>query len=269
MKKLSLNSKIAISIGILIAGSVLILCLGLNRMALIADNLHVIVSDRVPKMMYANHMRQLLYLQLFNERSLILEESPEGMDNIIKIMEKRHAEMQDVLVQYGKIADDLGKENLSQFSEAYDSWWKFTQEIRKKALVNDDKAAFELSRQSSDFRKKAETVVTTMIERSDKRMENETADAKRIEDESKYMMSAVGIATILIGIAISFIVMLITSRTIKQVISALSSNAEQVTTAAHQIATSSEQLSEASTESASSLEETVRSEEHTSELQSH
>lgn len=257
MKKLSLNVKVAFVVVLLIAGSVLISVISLQKMNSINDAVTRIVNATAVKVEMAQELKGLLYLQMFNERSYLLADTPEEMARISELMDKRHDQTKDKIQAFQKIAGTEDKKDLSLFEAAFADWWKFSAEVRSMAL-QDKRKAIEMSRERGQaLRKKVEEYVGSLADLSKQEMKADDERTDREYDAAFSMVLTISIVIVVVGCLISTVVLFVLSKTMIAVIDNLTGTSAQVTGASQQIATSSEELSQAATEQASSLEETV------------
>lgn len=267
MKKRSLNFKLAFVMAILVLGSLTIAGIGLTRMEGINLSLKSIVEEKSLRVSLVKDIKALFYLQMMNEKNLILEESPEAMETAWGLMEKRHDEMLKKIDSLHAISTETGKKEMEQFKENYLTWWNTTAEVKNHSTKGDDKAALTMAQtKGAPLRKFGEGIINSTVERNEKRMEEEAAMAQSNYEHARMLMILVSAFAILLGTGLAGFVLVSLGRAINTVIENLSSASMQVSGAAQQIASSSEQLSQASTEQASSLEETVATIEELSSM---
>ncbi|WP_155722489.1 methyl-accepting chemotaxis protein [Bdellovibrio bacteriovorus] len=267
MKKRSLNFKLAFVMAILVLGSLTIAGIGLSRMEGINLSLKSIVEEKSVRVSLVKDIKALFYLQMMNEKNLILEDSPEAMETAWGLMQKRHEEMLKKIDSLHAISTETGKKEMEQFKENYLTWWNTTAEVKNHSTKGDDKAALEMTqKKGAPLRKFGEEIINSTVERNEKRMEEEAAMAQSNYEHARMLMILVSAFAILLGTGLAGFVLVSLGRAINSVIENLSSASMQVSGAAQQIASSSEQLSQASTEQASSLEETVATIEELSSM---
>lgn len=258
MKKWSLNLKIAGVLTILILGSITISVFSLKKMDQINSSISAITQGSASRVRLAHEMKGLYYLQMFNERGFILDESQAEMDATTQLMNRRHDEMEKKVAEYEKIATPEDKKETEEFMKVYNEWWKTSEEVQGYARAGDDKKAYDLTRHKGlEQRKRAEDLISTLVSRAQKEMAEEDARADETYEHAHKAVISISIFSVLLGSLIAALVMTAVSRSINRVIFDLTGGSEQVTQASHQIATAAEELSQASTEQASSLEETV------------
>ncbi|WP_374075297.1 methyl-accepting chemotaxis protein [Bdellovibrio bacteriovorus] len=267
MKKRSLNFKLALVMGILILGSVVIAGIGLSRMEMINTTLDRIVKERSARVSLVKDIQSIFYLQLSNIRSYILEESPEGMEKIEKLMSNRNDEMLKKIDGLSDISTEVGKAEMAKFRETYQAWWAVTNDVRKIAQTNDDKRSMALLMEKGNpLRITGEEIVDSTVDRNEKAMIKDAEDAANDYQHARTLMLLVSGVAILLGVSFAWFVLASLSKSVNGVIENLTSASDQVSSAAQQIASSSEELSQATTEQASSLEETVATIEELSSM---
>lgn len=258
MKKRSLNFKLAVAMSVLVLGSAVIAGIGLSRMEKINKTLDAIVHERSARVSFVKDIKALFYLQMMNERGLVLEETAEGMRNIGELMNKRHEEMLQKISALYNISSETGKAEMDKFKTSYLAWWSLSEDVRKLALSGDEKAAIALSHQKGPaLRKASEELINSTVERNEKFMREDAEMAAADYQQARWLVLATSVFAIGLGISFAAYILISLSRTINRIIENLNGSSEQVSNAAHQIASSSEELSQATTEQASSLEETV------------
>lgn len=267
MKKRSLNFKLALVMGILILGSVVISGIGLSRMEMINTTLDRIVKERSARVSLVKDIQSIFYLQLSNIRSYILEESPEGMDKIDKLMANRNGEILKKIDSLSEISTEVGKAEMNKFRETYQAWWVVTGDVRKIAQTNDDKRSMALLMEKGNpLRIIGEEIVDSTVARNEKAMIEDAEGAVNDYQQARMLMFLVSGVGILLGVSFAWFVLASLSKSVNGVIENLTSASDQVSSAAQQIASSSEELSQATTEQASSLEETVATIEELSSM---
>ncbi|MBS1972232.1 MAG: MCP four helix bundle domain-containing protein [Bdellovibrionales bacterium] len=260
MGKWSLNLKISVVVAVLVSTMVFISYLGLSRMSSINDALNDIVGKNAARLAIALEIKSLFYLQLMNEKTFILEDTKESMQQVRNLMDKRHEEVKKLCADLHAISTELGKEEITKFLETYEAWFKKSEEVQAHAWNGDDAKAIELSRSvTKGLRAEAEKYILSTTDRNQKVMDREAKEAHELYLSSRSLVMAISLFSILFGITLAAIVLVKLSRTINRVVTDLSHNGDQVNLAAQQISSASQGLAQASTEQASSLEETVAS----------
>lgn len=260
MKNKSLNFKMSLSIGILIAGAMVIAVIGLIGMQNLGRVVQNIVNKEAARVSIVKDIKALFYLQLMNEKNLILTTSNDELNSAWKLMEGRNEQMFQHIEDLHKISTELGKSEMEKFKADYEEWWKVASEVKELVHKGEQVQANGLSREKgAPLRKLGEELIESTVSRNMKNMENEVqASANEVKNATVSLISVSGVA-ILCGILFSVYILMSLARAIDAVISNLTDSSLQVSAAAEQIAASSEGLSQATTEQAASLEETVAS----------
>lgn len=261
MKKWSLNFKIIAVLSLFVVASAIISVVGLTKMSDMNVTMNGIVDGDVNRMSRSQELKYFFSVQNINEKNFILEETKEGMSEIAGRMKKTHVELTTGIEELFKlVVIPENKEHLAEFKELYEAWWENSLKVQAFSLAADNKSAFELSKtQGRKLRLKGETILEKMMANTKNRMHQQTLNAADEYSKARVLLLAVCLSAILAGFSIAAIVLRTLNRSIDQVISSLTDNSNQVTSAAQQIASSSEELSQAATEQASSLEETAAS----------
>jgi septal ring factor EnvC (AmiA/AmiB activator) len=256
MKAWSLNAKVAFVICILITGSLIISATGLTKMSEINNLLTETTEVTAKRIEMDLSFKSLFFIQVINEKNYVLDNVEDKKTHGDRII-TRDKEIRDLLVERRKLADEAGLQSIASLQTAYDNWLKLDREILHLADT-DSKAAAELSmKKGREMRLVVEELIEGMVERNKAGMVKKQILAGETYSHARMISLLTTSLSILLGISLGFIILRALSQAINQVISTLTDNSHQVTTAAQQIASASEELSQASTEQASSLEETV------------
>lgn len=270
MENRSLKFKVYFVMAVLIAGSVVIASVGLNKMSAINKALHKIVHENSARVSVVKDIKSVFYLQLLNEKNYVLEKDPENTKAISKLMQTRHEEILAKVQTLHEISSEVGKDEARRFKEAYEQWWANTQEVRNYVTSGDHAQAFLQSHSvGSKIRKTSEDILNTNVDRNEERMNSAVSEAEAQFHEARNIMVGFSLLSIIAGLTIGTIILNSLSKKIQGIIESLSSSSANVSQAAGQIATASENLSEACTEQASSLEETVATIEELSSMVKH
>lgn len=260
MNKWSLNSKILFIVGIFIVACAAISYVGVTNMGSINDSLNNIVSKDAKRLDFGQEIRGKFLSLVIDEKNFILEESKEGMEKINLKSEATAADLDKVIDSAQSIATEAGKKNLEDIKNAKGEWWANYKAIQKLSTSGDNKGAFLLSAtKGRELRLKVEEIAGSIVDRNKKRMEEAAVETDVAYASARNMMFSTIFLAMLAGLGVTFYVLRNVSKAIDQVISHLTDNSNQVTSAAHQIAQSSEELSQAATEQSASLEETSAS----------
>jgi methyl-accepting chemotaxis protein len=260
VRKLSLNSKIAFVLSLFVVGSIAISYIGLSKMKGINDSLKNIVNISSKRVNDAHVLKELLFIQLLNEKNYILEKDPEYIKTIEGRIVQRDQEIRSVIERAMAISTERGKEELTVFANYYQQWSDNMNQIKALSREGNPTLAFDLSAgKGREIRYKSEEVLDRVMKRNSDYMIADSQASDETYKNSQMLVLATSIGVIFFGLILAFFILRALSKAIGQVIDNLNSNSMQVTTAANQIASSSEELSQAATEQAASLEETSSS----------
>ncbi len=260
MNKWSLNTKIFLIVSIFIIACIAISYVGVTRMGSINDSLNNIVEVDGKRLESGLELRAKFLSLMIDEKNFILEETREGMDKVAEKSVKTDEELNKRIDELYPLATEAGKKTLDEIKATKQEWWVNYRAIQKFSMALDNKSAFHLSvTKGRQLRFKMEDLVTQIVERNKKRMAEAAGETDVQYANARNIMFLTIFLAILLGTAIAIYVMKNVSKSIDQVISHLTDNSNQVTSAAHQIAQSSEELSQAATEQSASLEETSAS----------
>lgn len=260
MKKWSLNAKMYFVMGIFVVGSIAISIIGLSKMDEIKESLNTIVNGSVAKLSHAQELNSLFLIQALNEKNLILEDTQEGMKAFSERLQQRHNQINELYKEAYEISGENGKQDLDNFFNSYTKWWANTQLVSEHALASRNTEAFTLSKTiGAKLRVEVEGALEGIVTRNFAFMKAEEKKADNDFVTARSTVTLISFFVITSGLILAFFILRFLGKAIDQVISNLTDNSGQVTSAAQQIASSSEELSQAATEQAASLEQTAAS----------
>ena len=260
MKKWSLNAKIYFVMSIFVVGSIAISIIGLSKMDEIKNSLNIIVNGSVAKLSHAQELKSLFLIQALNEKNLILEDTQDGMKALFERLQQRHSQINDLYKVAYEVSGESGKQDLNNFFDFYSKWWTNTQLVSEHALAARNTEAFNLSKTTgAKLRVEVENALEGIVTRNFAFMKAEEKKADEDFVTARTTVTFISILVISSGLIMAFFILRFLGKAIDQVISNLTDNSSQVTSAAQQIAASSEELSQAATEQAASLEQTAAS----------
>ncbi len=260
MSKWSLNSKIYFVMSILIAGSLSIAFMGLSKMSDIKQSLNSIVHGSAARLGNAHEVKELFFIQLINEKNLILSDNAKRRERQLERIEKRDAELRQAVDKAELISTEAGIKSWKEFETLYQQWFQNNQKIQAALKENNTDLASNLSMETGrEIRIKIEELLDGTVKRNEGFM---ASDTKLAEDEyvsARNSVLVIVIVAIVLGLGLATFVLRAVAKSINEVVRVLTDGSSQVTHAAQQIASSSEELSQSTTEQASSLEETASS----------
>jgi methyl-accepting chemotaxis protein len=226
----------------------------------IKDALDSIVHGQAARVGNAHELKSLFLIQIINEKNLILEDDPKGVQTHLDRLNDRNTQILAKREESLKISIEAGKKDLTTFAQLYKEWWESNHHIQ--ALIKEDKQgeAFTLSKtRGRELRLKIEELLDGIVVRNENFMITDTKEAEADYNVAKNLVLTISIGSIVAGLLLAFFVLRAVGQSIGNVINVLTEGSSQVTSASQQIAASSEELSQAATEQASSLEETASS----------
>ncbi|MCM2351460.1 MAG: methyl-accepting chemotaxis protein [Bacteriovoracaceae bacterium] len=269
MKTLNLNTRIFLVLSIFALGSVTISAIGIFNLSSLSENIGNIVTVVARKALISRALSGDIYNIKALEYQILDEDDFKKNKASIKKIEKLEAIMDDRLVRYEKLT---GPEELVHFQKMKTDvadWKKSNLEFRNFILKNNKTAALETEEgKGQETLLALEKTLEVLVNDNEKFMADAAKEANERYSSSKFIIIAVSVFALACGIFMAFLVLRAASVAIDQVISSLTDNSIQVTSAATQIASSSQELSTAATEQAASLVQTASSiEEMTSMVQ--
>jgi methyl-accepting chemotaxis protein len=260
MNKWSLNSKIYFVMGILIAGSLLISYMGLARMSDIKQSLNSIVNGSAARLGNAHEVKELFFVQLVNEKNLILEDDASAREVLLKRLQETDLKIKNAVDSAEMISTEAGIKNWKQFESFYVEWDENNDKIQKLLIQNNQNEAAKLSMtKGREVRLKVEALLDSIVVRNENFMRDDTQKAEDDYATARNLVITIAILALVLGIGMATYVLKAVAKSINEVVRILTDGSSQVTQAAQQIASSSEELSQSTTEQASSLEETASS----------
>ncbi len=269
MKHLSLNAKIFFVISIFVFGGIIIASIGIFNLSRLNTNIDSIVDVVSRKALISRALGGDVYSINSLEYQLISENNPQKRNDIIQEMEKTEATMKDRLTRYEQRSEPSEMAKVEEMKATTNEWIKTNHDLRSLILNNNKVAAQGLLEGEARIKLvRLEAILNYMVKLNEEYMAQAKNTAQDRYNQSSTLILAVTTGAMLLGIILAFLVLRTVTRTIDQVISNLTDNSNQVTSAATQIASSSQELSSAATEQAASLVETASSiEEMNSMLQ--
>jgi methyl-accepting chemotaxis protein len=258
MKRFSLNKKIWIVIAILIAGALGIATVGITRMAEIEGSLEHIAKVYVPRKQSALEIQSTLQGMAVYERNILLSKDASEREKDAAEFTKRKDRMNDYIEQAIKIAAEEDKIILAQLNTKYQTYLSMSERAQVLAMDGYANEAFDIiGNQGRDLRYEIDRITNDLVISSGRRMDERVAKAESDYIVAAWTMIGTSLFAILLGVFIAIVILRSVSKAINNVISQLTSNSTQVSSAAKQIAGSSMELSQTTTEQAASLEETA------------
>ncbi len=269
MKHLSLNAKIFFVISIFVLGGIIIASIGIFNLSRLNTNIDNIVDVVSRKALISRALGGDVYSINSLEYQLIGENNPQKRNDIIQEMEKTEAIMKDRMTRYEQRSEPSEMTKVEEMKATTTEWIKTNHDLRSLILNNNKVAAQGLLEGEARIKLvRLETILNYMVKLNEDYMAQAKETAQDRYNQSSTLILTVTTGVMLLGIILAFLVLRAVTRTIDQVISNLTDNSNQVTSAATQIASSSQELSSAATEQAASLVETASSiEEMNSMLQ--
>jgi methyl-accepting chemotaxis protein len=258
MTKWSLNTKIYSVMGLLILAAILISYMGLTKMHEIKTSLNSIVHGAATRVGNAHEIKELFFIQIINEKNLILESDPERAAVQLKRLHDRDVQVKAAVDNAESISTEVGKKDLARFSELYKEWWAMNDVI--KGLVREGKntEAFQISGgKGREMRLKTEELIDGIVKRNEGFMLSSTKEAEADYEIARNLVLMISIGSIVGGLVLGSFILKQVGSAIGEVVQSLNDGSTQVTEAAQLIASSSEELSQAATEQAASIEQTA------------
>lgn len=267
MKNLSLNKKIVGLQAIFVIASFIIAFVGISKVMSINDNLNDLFKSTNKRVLLAKDMDSLFNQIRNKEKVVVLVEDHATKVKEVKSLDDLVKKVYDKIDEYMVIASAEGKKDLSKLKNKLEEWKEIDLEIRSLTLAEKDEEASDLAIGKSREKLEALSIIlNSMVERNEKFMNLEMIQTGQLVENTRILIIAVSIISLLIGGVLSYTAMKMINTAIDKVISNLNDSSLQVASAASQIASSSEELSQSTTEQASSLEETASSVEEMSSM---
>jgi methyl-accepting chemotaxis protein len=260
MRKLSLNSKIAIVLSMLVFACVTVTVAGLRTMKDMNDATQYIADVVVKRIRIANRMRHHVRGIVILEKNLLLAEDVAGRQALIPRIDAEHDEILKLFDEFEKIATEDGKEKMAIFKDRLSALWKEVGQLKTLTLSGQIQEASKINRtEGKTLRLDAEKAAEDIIELNQKSMDEQASAAEAQYFHSRTVLSALGLTLILSALFIAFFILRAVSRAIDQVITELTASSNEVSSAAQQVSSASTELSQCTTQQAASLEETSSS----------
>lgn len=270
MKSWSLNKKIYLIIGMAIVSLFSVGGVGIYQMGKIQDSLELIALNYTRNQNDIANLKSAYMEQVIQARNLLIAINKTYLDEYhanLNLNDEKVREAVEGLLSRSKLPEN--RKNLLAFQKGYEDWRNLVEKTYQHIEDNDKAAANELTFgaqrklnfENQDALNAVLKVIMNLTSEAVSKAQADYAEAKFL------VFSIIGLA-IALSLGLSLYLLKMIDRSISGVISGLTENSHQVTSASQQIASSSEELSQASTEQAASLEQTAASiEELTSMVQ--
>ncbi|MBX3032278.1 MAG: MCP four helix bundle domain-containing protein [Bdellovibrionaceae bacterium] len=158
---------------------------------------------------------------------------------------------------YRQLASEKGKAFLDRYLAAMKKWDIAIQKSMDLAQAGKDREALDAFNSVDESRVAMRNVVGEMNELTASQLAAASAEANEAASRALWISILIAASSILVSLAVAFIVLRVTNRAISEVVRNLSDGSTQVSAASAQIASAAEELSQATTEQAASLGETA------------
>jgi methyl-accepting chemotaxis protein len=259
MKTWSLNAKLYLIIGVLIAVSAATGYLALNRLSAFNDEIAKIVGLNFPRVMGLADIRDEVRRIAVEERNIIILDNAEEKKNSNEILIERKAELDKAYTHLVEIASEEGKKRLPEFRKDFEDYWSYVKKSGEAGLKNDDKAAFVYSGKGTPLRLEAIRKLEELLKFNKEALDEADRSTSQMYILTRNIMTGATVFAALGGMLLSFVILRALSHAIGRVISNLTEASQQVSQSSGQIAQASEELSQSSSEQAAALEETSAS----------
>jgi methyl-accepting chemotaxis protein len=288
MKNLGLSGKMSVVFAILIAVSIIISLVAINRMSAVYSKVeeNAAVGEKISETYYILGNLEDLKGQ---EKNFVIESNGANNATAVKARDDKFADIKAGVEKIKGLSNEDEKKLWDDFEAKVNSYFEgvkivsflsSTYDTAKIASLDNSVATQKMrenylkaARQSIDDNatrlSKAEEVLDQLDKAHNKTKEDAKSSAAVAYSQTKMIISISAIVGILSGIALAVIILRSVSNGIGHVMEGLASGSGQVTSAAGQLSATSQSIAEGASEQAASIEETSSSLEEISSMTKH
>ncbi len=263
MSQITIGNKLILCFAALI---VVVLSLGgsyVYSVQSLAGELRIVTDQTAKKLYLSAEMEAQLYRMRSCQRGVMLfslEKLPEKALSNKQEFETRSAAMETLLGQLTHVAGLEGaQKNIAVFETVLPQFKGFFEQVAAAALAGDSKGALKIyTDNSSKSLDSLDAAVRDLVEIQKQGMQESSEKGVKASAKALWMAYIL----LAVGLGIGPIVLILVSKTTKQlrgVAASLAEGAKQITSASAQVASSSQVLAQGASEQAVSLEETSSS----------
>jgi methyl-accepting chemotaxis protein len=218
--KLSIKTRLLAAFVILVGLAGAIYYLGSSNAGVLNDQINNLVDLNVRRIMLASKSAEDIQLITKREKEFIMERSAERMQEYLKVIDERNAEMLERVEQLKSMSDEKGLEILEEFSTNWESYHKVFGRIRSLSLQNTDssnQAAFVLS--TTEGRQSAAAAISALakiLKKNEKALEDAKKETDEIYADAKLSMLVLLIVAITTSVAVSYWIIASISKSINE-----------------------------------------------------
>jgi methyl-accepting chemotaxis protein len=216
--RLSIKARLSGAFACMIFLSGLIFLLGSSTSNELSERIDKIVDINVTRIMLSSKIAEDVQFITKREKDLILTRQVHEMDEYIRAITTRDAEMQNRLAQLRELADERGLAIIREFSDKWQDYLRHYEKVKALALQNTDSsnaAAYQLSR--TDARTAALACVTAIakiVNKNQVALAQEKADTDELYQASKNRTLALLTCSLLLALGIGYWIITSVTRSI-------------------------------------------------------
>ncbi|MBI3793183.1 MAG: MCP four helix bundle domain-containing protein [Nitrospinae bacterium] len=288
MKNLGLSGKMSVVFAILIAVSILISVVSINKMSTIYDKVEY-NSVIAEKMSYALDISNDFMGMVRAEKNIIIEYNPANNDYWIKAREKGYADLREKRDKVKAVSSEKDKKLWDEFSTDADAYYENSKKVFTLASGFDiiTVASKDESPKAQKMREEFMKTIHVSLDENKKlivagmetlqkiiamlkeQKESARAEAEAAYSQTKMIVSLSAIIGILAGMGLAIVILRSVTGGIGRVMDGLTSGSDQVSSASGRLSSTSQQMAEGASEQAASIEETSSSLEEISSMTKH
>lgn len=266
--RLSLGTKLGAAFAIILFFMLAVTYMGINRMALVADNMRDIVEVHNKAVAAANEIIDRSNSLQIAIRNLIITKDETVNQKQKTIIDESRTETAKYFEELSKYTESAeGKQVLSKAREAMALSRNANEKVIALGIENRNEEAVKLLfEEAGPIGEKLTVALEQLIDFENKTTEQTAKSADKEYNFSRlFMICAISFA-LLAAILIAFFLTRSITKAIGQVTEGLSGGADQVAAASSQVAASAQNLAEGTSEQAAGIEETSASLEEISSM---
>ncbi|MDD2900943.1 MAG: methyl-accepting chemotaxis protein [Syntrophales bacterium] len=260
-KNMKLGTKLGMGFGVMLILLGIVAYLGVNRLSLVAGHLNDIVTNKNPKMEWANDLINGINVIARSVRNMALSNDLELNKQDKGRIDSSRGKF---AAAYGKLEKTVtsaqGKDIMARIKESQNIVKPLVDKAAALALANKaEEAAKVLFTEVRQPQAKLLANIEALVQYQVKLAKEEGEAGTKAADTARYIMLLLSGGAILLGALIAFFLTRSITRPVNRIINGLNDGSDQVASASIQVSSSSQSLAQGSSEQAAALEETTSS----------
>jgi methyl-accepting chemotaxis protein len=259
--KLSLGTRLALGFGIILIILAGLSYLNITRFKAVETNVHVIVDDRIPKMVWANNLIHAINDIARAVRNIALSNDAKTMQGQMDRIDKARAGFAENYDKLEKtVTSERGRGIMARIKDNQNATRPLVDKAAALAMAGKrEEATAVLVAEVRGAQAKLTQEIDNLVKYQTDLAAKGGKEATHEVAQAIYLSYILSVGAILLGILLTFFITRSITKPLNRAIEALSEGSEQVTSASGQVSASSQELAQGASEQAAALEETTSS----------